>query len=132
MLLARRALAEPSVIGDVEQNFRAACHEFAHEPREHALVADERADLVGADRRNHHAASSREVAELRRNLIRKPERPRHELAERHQVHLVVPAARHRGPYTGRGAAEFGGAPPGVWATMPSSTCAFAVRARLST
>src|ERR1039458_7145856 len=94
MLLARRALAKPSVVGDIEQNLRPPGREFAHEPREHALVADERADLMCADfwrhdRRNHHAVARREVAKLRRNLVRKPERPRHVLAERHQVHLVA-------------------------------------------
>src|ERR1035437_5629658 len=114
MLLARRALAEPSVIGDVEQNFRAACHEFAHEPREHALVADERADLLSAveilfGTPNGHGTNS-------------PNGTRFTLSYR----LTGT------PSGDTSAAEFSGAPPGVWATMTSRTCDFAARARLST
>ena len=46
VLLARRAVAEPAVVRDVEQHLRAAVGEPADIAREHRFVADERADAV--------------------------------------------------------------------------------------
>ena len=98
MLLAGGASSEPTVVGDVEQHLGAIGGELAHKVREHRFVADERADLVLADRQDHHLAARREIADFGRDLFGEAERPGNELAERHQVYLVVAAdePRHDG------------------------------------
>ncbi len=50
MLVARGGLAEPAVVGGIEQNLRAVRREAADEAREHGFVADERGRSVLAER----------------------------------------------------------------------------------
>jgi hypothetical protein len=69
VLLRAALLAEPAVVGNVEQHFRAAARELAHEIREDRFVADEGADLVMADRRDHHAMARGEIARFGGDLV---------------------------------------------------------------
>ena len=90
VLPARGALAEPTIVGEIEQRFRASGREFADEPGEDRFVTDESADPVLPDLRYHHAMARLEVAHFAGNFIRQVvERPRNKFAERHQVYLVI-------------------------------------------
>jgi hypothetical protein len=52
--IARGALAEVAVVGDVEQHFRAVRREAPHEIGEDGFVADEGAQFVTVDGRDDH------------------------------------------------------------------------------
>src|SRR5215471_9766983 len=69
MLLARSAFAEPAVVGNIEQRFRAIGGELPYEIGEHGFVTDEHADFVIAHRRNHHLFAGGKIARFRRNLV---------------------------------------------------------------
>src|ERR1017187_2855121 len=104
MLVPGRALAEPAIVGKIEQRFRALQNELSDEARKHRFVTNKGSDAVTVFLAYDNRFVRLEIARLRRDFLRQcAQRPWHEFAERNQVYLVVTADFHalRRPQHGR-------------------------------
>src|SRR5262249_15786727 len=94
MLVRRRRVAVPGVVGDVDAELGSAIHEPARQRGEDALVADEGAEAAVARQVEHgrHDAGA-ELPDRRHDLADEEEHAREGdvLAEGHELHLVVGA-----------------------------------------
>ncbi len=69
MLIRRRAIAEPRIIGDIDQKLGAMTHEMPHQLREDYLESDEHGKAPQRD--GHHGVhlAAAEVADALHQLI---------------------------------------------------------------